>query len=367
MRLLVVTLSLSVAVVFAESVLRLSTGFPIHGRLANRRPDPALGYRMDRGIPGIDASGFRNSARPSRADVVVLGDSHTYGYNVGPADSWPSQLAAATGHSVYNMGIGGYGVYHYRALLDEALRLRPRTVVAALYPLNDAADLCGSQRHGMERASWERITGLRWADCDAGIPPRTQGDQPVSEWFSAHSAVASLVRWAYGEYRMQRILDGALQESADDVLVRDEAGGRYHFRASTTHARADAVDTADYRIRLGLEQLAGFVDDADRRLRDTGGRFVVLLIPIRERIFANDLRRARRPPALERLLENEAALTGAIERRLEQAGIAYTSAESALAATKASGERIYPDGEDDHPVRAGYSAYATAVAQLLAR
>lgn len=364
-------LSTSVSVLLvlttAEVLLRLGTLFPVHGSLANRDPHPVLGYRMSQGVTGIDARGFRNGLRPAHAEVVVLGDSHTYGYNVSPADSWPGQFAAATGRSVYNMGVGGYDAYHYRALLDEALQLRPRTLVAAVYPLNDAADLCGSQHQVVDRAAWERITGLRWTECGPAHPAHSQGNQPVSEWVSSHSALASMVRWAYGEYRTRRILDGALQIPADDVLFRDESGGRYYFRGSTTRARADGVDLADHRVRLGLDQLANFAGDADRRVRDTGGRFVVLLVPIRERIFADDLRNAGRPRDLERLLANEAALTVALEKRLDDAGIAYASAQAYLAAARASGERVYPDGEDDHPVRAGYGAYARTVTELLAR
>jgi hypothetical protein len=366
-RVVTFAVSLLLSLSCAEVLLRLLTAFPIHGRLANREPDPILGYRMSRTLPGVDASGFRNAVRPAQPDIVVLGDSHTYGYNVAPADNWPSQVAAATGRSVYNMGVGGYGAYQYRALLDEAVKLRPRVVVAAVYPLNDAADLCGSQRHVVDRAAWQRITGLSWAECETGVKGDVQGDQPVSEWASAHSAAVSLVRWAYGHNRMRRILDGSQQESDDDVIVRDAIGGRYYFRASTTRARADAVDGADRRIRLGLDQLALFAAEADRRMRDTGGRFVVLFVPIRERSFADELRKEGRPPDLERLLTNEAAVQAELERRLRLGGIAYASAWSYLASARSSGERIYPDGDDDHPARAGYRAYATTVTELLSR
>jgi hypothetical protein len=366
-RFLFASVCLTVMLGASELLLRLATAFPIHGRLANREPDPILGYRMNADLPGVDTSGFRNAARPAQVDIVVLGDSHTYGYNVGPAESWPSQLASATGRSVYNMGLGGYGAYHYRALLDEALSLRPSVVIAALYPLNDAADLCGSQGYVVDRAAWQRITGLSWTDCDTGAKVLAHGDQPVSAWASAHSALVSFVRWAYGENRMRRILNGALRESDDDVVVRDAIGGRYYFRASTTRARADGVDAGDRRVCLGLDQLGLFATEADRRMRDAGGRFAVLFVPIRERIFADELRKAGRPPDLERLLGNEGALQAEIERRLRIRSIAFASAWSHLASAKASGERVYPDGEDDHPARAGYRAYATAAAEMIAR
>lgn len=305
--------------------------------------------------------------RPSTAEVVVLGDSHTYGYNVAPGEDWPSQLSRLTGCSVYNMGVGGYGAYHYRALLDEALALQPRVLVAAVYVLNDSADVCRSQEYVADRPAWERVTGLSWAQCATNDASAGQGDQPLSEWMSSHSAVVSLLRWAHGTHRMRRILDGTLKESAEDVVVRDRIGGRYYFRASTTRARARAVDLSDRRVRLGLEQLMLFADEAERRLRAVDGRFVVLFVPTREGLYAEELRAERRPPDVGRLLEGEAALRTALAERLRQLGVPHVSARASLTSARLAGQRIYPDGDDDHPVAAGYRAYAEAVSGLLAR
>src|SRR6185503_20935478 len=92
--------------------------------------------------PGIDAFGFRNEARPLHADVVALGDSHTYGYNVQAGESWPAQLSRLSGLSVYNMGMGGYGPLQYLALTSRALALHPKHLVVAVLLINDLADVC---------------------------------------------------------------------------------------------------------------------------------------------------------------------------------------------------------------------------------
>jgi hypothetical protein len=357
--------SLVLSLAGMEATLRLLTAFPIHGRLANRQADSVLGYRMDRRLPDVDANGFRNATRPDQAEIVVLGDSHTYGYNVEASESWPSQLATMTGRSVYNMGVGGYGAYQYRALLDEALSLRPRVLVAAVYLLNDAADLCRSQQFVEDRATWERVTGLEWAECGTSGSSAALDAQPLSEWVSSHSASVSWLRWAYGVHRMRRILDGTLQESAKDVVIRDRLGARYYFRASTTRARARSVDLPDRHIALGLEQLVLFAGEADRRLRALDGRFVVLFVPTREGVYADELQAAGRPPGVGSLLKGEAALQAALEDRIRQLGIPHVSAGADLASAKSEGQRIYPDGEDDHPVGAGYRAYAAAVRRIL--
>ncbi len=117
----------------AEVALRLLTPYPIHGAMANRIEDAELGYRMDPALDGIDTRGFRN---PDGIDVVAIGDSHTYGYNVEPSASWPARLAELTGQSVYNLGIGGYGALHYLPLVEEALARQPRVIIVGLYLAN---------------------------------------------------------------------------------------------------------------------------------------------------------------------------------------------------------------------------------------
>src|SRR6185295_19141001 len=79
---------------------------------------------------GFDAWGFRNREVPDTADIVVIGDSQTYGISATMDDSWPYVLGRLTGRRVYNMSLGGYGPNQYLYLLEtKALSLRPRMIV----------------------------------------------------------------------------------------------------------------------------------------------------------------------------------------------------------------------------------------------
>ena len=82
-----VTLSLAVA----EMVLRAVTPFPIT-EMSNRRPDGDFGYVVSSEVPDVDARGFRNRGALEDAEVVVVGDSHTYGYNVEVTHAFPFVL-----------------------------------------------------------------------------------------------------------------------------------------------------------------------------------------------------------------------------------------------------------------------------------
>jgi uncharacterized protein YdiU (UPF0061 family) len=75
-----------------------------------------------RDVPDVDARGFRNrGVSLEDAEVVVVGDSHTYGYNVDVTHAFPFVLGQLTHRRTYAMGIGGYGIYQYLALFHAIL------------------------------------------------------------------------------------------------------------------------------------------------------------------------------------------------------------------------------------------------------
>jgi len=99
-----------------------------------------LGHRPNAGYPGHDARGWRNLTVVEQADIVALGDSQTYGVNAKPDQTWPHQLSQMSGRSTYQLAFGGYGPAHYLVLLDDALKLQPKVLVAGFYSGNDLMD-----------------------------------------------------------------------------------------------------------------------------------------------------------------------------------------------------------------------------------
>ena len=90
------------------------------GLAADIEPDARLGWRMRRGFqaPGVthDAAGHRVTplSAPidaSRAPIVALGDSFTYGLGVRDEETWPARLAAALpGRAVSSLAANGHGL-----------------------------------------------------------------------------------------------------------------------------------------------------------------------------------------------------------------------------------------------------------------
>jgi lysophospholipase L1-like esterase len=97
----------------------------------------------DSGTGPHDVLGFRNTEVPNTANIVVIGDSQTYGVGEALEDNWPSQLQAMTPQQddrVYSMAVGGWGAVQYLYMFDKATRLKPQVIIVAFYSGNDALD-----------------------------------------------------------------------------------------------------------------------------------------------------------------------------------------------------------------------------------
>jgi len=87
-----------------------------------------------------DILGFRNRAVPNIADVIVVGDSQTYGNNAFLEETWPRLLVARIKDrpaTVYSMAVGGWAGVEYAAIIPYAMAFQPRVVVVAFYTGND--------------------------------------------------------------------------------------------------------------------------------------------------------------------------------------------------------------------------------------
>ncbi len=148
-KIVLVTLSVLVTLLFAEAALRIlgigriDRGSPWfaggnHPRFLFQ-PDPASGYTLRPGFQGrevapgnefdiaavIDAGGLRDHPHTagSRPAVLALGDSMTFGEGVPVDRTWSATLEQESGIRVYNAGVPGYST---RQMTGRAARLIPR-------------------------------------------------------------------------------------------------------------------------------------------------------------------------------------------------------------------------------------------------
>ncbi|ETX00624.1 MAG: hypothetical protein ETSY1_10525 [Candidatus Entotheonella factor] len=363
-------------------------------------PDERLGYRPNPAYPGHDRLGFRNPDVPARADIVVLGDSQTYGTGVAPAQAWPRQLASMTGHIVYNMAYGGYGPAHRLMLWDEAVALQPNLVIEAFYAGNDlyeSFDLVYNRRQLSELKSAdpqlqavvreaeqsepiaERVSqmfrmGVQSAA--ASKAPTTAHPQRPSlrKLLSADSKLYGLLRRTqYEAVRLMDQLAHSPREQWEQAKAFAAANPAYcqvlsHGRLRTiltSEYRLSALDLDDPRIAEGLQISLRSIHKMHELATARNMRFLVLLVPTKETVFRN----LGSHPAVSyrRLTDQEARFWATTKAFLARRGIEYLDALPALQGQLAAGVQPYPMSQDGHPNRHGHQAIAKLVANHLSQ
>lgn len=100
--------SIVVALLITEAITRIFLD-PIDYLKPRKISDEILGFKLGPNSGGHDSWGYRNRSVPDRADIVAIGDSHTYGISAKASDTWPSFLEKLSGEKTYNLSLPGYG------------------------------------------------------------------------------------------------------------------------------------------------------------------------------------------------------------------------------------------------------------------
>jgi len=330
--------------------------------------DDVLGIKVPPRAAGFDAWGFRNGDVPSRADIVALGDSHTYGNNAPMADSWPAIVAEQTGLTVYNLGLGGYGpVQYYELLRTRAFTLRPKIILCAIY-MGDDFENAFLMTYGKDHwATLRRESGIR---ADANIwttPPAGTVSQRFRLWLSRHSVVYRVV--VHGP--VLGAVKGAVQiqrAGGSDVdtttLIDRDAGIQEAFRPASIRSRVNPRSPA---VREGMRITFELLRRMDEMARERGAEFVVVIIPTKETVFAEHL--LGNPATYLRhvvadVVEDETEATRELTAFLDGARIPHVETVRALRSRVA--EQLYTKSDRDmHPGSKGYGVIGQTVAEFL--
>ncbi len=150
--------------------------------------DDRLGYVPRTGYTAagitIEENGLRRTgAAPAdgRAPILAVGDSFTFGEEVGDGETWPADLQRLTGRRVLNAGVSGYG-FDQIVLRTEALAplYKPGAVVVAFI----ADDI----RRTEMRRLWSADKPYFEPDGDGlglrgvPVPPRAPAQETLSFW-----------------------------------------------------------------------------------------------------------------------------------------------------------------------------------------
>ncbi len=359
--------SLGIALLLCEAAARLVLK-PVDYLSPTLVRDDTLGIRLPPGSSGHDEWGFRNDRVPATADIVAVGDSHTYGNCARMDESWPAQVAKISGQSVYNLGMGGYGPNQYLHLLrTRGLSLKPKTVVCGLY-FGDDFDNAFRITYGLPTwAAWRKAdVGVVEADIWEAPPADPSWHKGLRNWLSGHSIV----------YRV--IVHGALAGLKGSVQIR--AAGQPASGAVTLVDPAKHLEEAfrpvgvfrglkqdEKSVQEGMRVTFDLLETMSQLCRSNQARLVVAVIPTKETVFAPQF--TARPPGelgvVPELISNEARARAAVFAFLKEKQIPSVDVLPALreASTR---EKLYtPSAFDMHPGKNGYRVIAETIASAL--
>ena len=214
--------SIIVSVILAEAALRIFLD-PIDFLKPKRVYDPVLRYAIEPYSGAHDALGYRNKSVPEKADIVAIGDSHTYGISATASGSWPSQLGDMTGLRVYNMSLGGYGPAEYFYLMEnKALAMNPGTVITGFYLGNDLIETLWAV-YGISK--WRALRYPGWkADYSRDEKAEKLNSSGIADWLRAHSVLYRLVSTSFiGDAPRQR---RRMSRGDEKIEYVDESTGK---------------------------------------------------------------------------------------------------------------------------------------------
>jgi lysophospholipase L1-like esterase len=379
-RIIAILVSLLLSLAVAEGALRLLEKSQlgdraIEGKLIN---DPILGQKLAPYTQGHDANGFRNASVPRQVDIITLGDSQTWGVNAKREDSWPDQLSRISGHSVYNMALGGFGPVQYQVLTSQALSLSPKLIIVAVYLGNDIYDAYSMvYQH-------ENYRNLRDVNAPADFTEDTVGARAQSFWnqekeYHANFGRGSVSGWSFWlreHLAIGRLLNrtGLWPGSADVDFEIDR-----HWALSqpnrgivcetpaiktvfTTAYRLEGLDLNEPRIAEGLRITKNLIGDMKRQADASKVRLLVLLIPTKESAYAGVMsQRQDSNSTYGKLIAMEGRVRQEIVEECRTQNIDCLDALTSLSEALGRGESIYPTSTESHPNPRGYSVIASAV------
>ena len=375
----------------------MAFGFPqiknLVSTVTQKLPDKELGHRPNPAYPGHDQKGFRNSQVPDSADIVALGDSHTYGSGVKSEETWPKVLGVLSGQPVYNMGLSGFGPVQSFLYWDEAVSLKPKVVIEGLYSGNDLYDAYSIIYHRgqlpeLKTADKTEQDEISQAKQSGSISARVakmynRGEKKsslrlsVKRWLVKNSAVWGLLTRT--QYELSRLRKSTIppptaeekwQEAQSYAARYPEYSEVFASDSSktifTSEYRLAALDLQDPRIREGQRIALEVIRQMHQRALRDDIRFIVLLLPTKELAFSEQAK-ALDSLNYHTLIRNEQQFWSEAKAFFDQHAIEYIDSLPALQAALQEGDQPYHVNYDGHPNAVGHRVIAEAVRSYLPR
>jgi len=280
------------------------------------RPDLDINFPSEgREIPirtqsfGLGDIGFRDIGTVPPFSMVAVGDSFTLCDDVAVEHCWVRKLAETTGVSAATLGVNGYSTIAAARVLDRyGRKLAPKLVLTGVFP-NDFKD-------NVHFDGWTK-----------------SGTDNFWTWMGSRRGRSSLGNWL-AEYSMvYRLLDGARRSRSRDIYNYRDENFDYVFRLDRWWTQA----VEDLAGHPGLPLMEEALLDMRRVSGEVGARFVILLLPTKEQVHWDIVRRF----APDDSDFDPDLPTDTIRRFAEENGIPYCDLTAPLRAESAKGRQLY--------------------------
>lgn len=275
-----------------------------------------------------DLLGFRNRAIPSISDIVVIGDSQTYGNNAILEQNWPSQLRdllQGKQNNVYAMATGGWGAVQYLDMFANAVVFRPKVAVVAYYSGNDPVE---SFQMVYTNSNWSNL--IPDAALSEGDIPKSIFPAPESEWWR--------VDFNDG---IKTIFTPTLRLASN----RDHPG-----------------------VRAGYKIMANVARRISELARQQQIQVVFTIIPTKELVYAKKVANEAFavPEDYQNLIASELRHIKYVGDEIRSIpGVVYVDMVAPMQQAALTKVRLYPENINGHPVAAGYRVIAETVAKII--
>ncbi len=296
-----------------------------------------------------DHAGFPNpDPWPDHADIAVLGNSLLEGAGVGAEGRYTSLLERALpGRTVLNFALPGGGTQHellvYRRFVQP---LQPRLVIATVWIVWDVENTRQFAHWLMENRPDSDYTHYRFTYGETHrrrVPHRPSTLDRIRSAATGWLGRSYLVSAAYRKLKSMTggsLLEGTVVLPADDTVFLSI---RYQRRLAQGLDRSATPDMRELIFRP--------LQEMQREVEARGGRFLVVLMPSKEEVYAVD----NFPPVLRTIREARA--------ELESRGLPVLDLYPAFRRRGARNAAFYP--ADMHPNELGNRIMADVTEQWI--
>jgi len=298
--------------------------------------EPIIKHRVrqlitEKQMPGFgpsDILGFRNLAVPNQTDILIIGDSQTWGNNASLFTNWPSQFERKLNNrtiSVYNMAAGGWGAIQYFYILSKGLAFRPKQIVIAFYTGNDPMETF-MLAYASERWKSLRTQGSNLTKTDA---PSVNFPPPKEETF----------------------------EVIFDDGVKTVFSPELRLVSNMKHPAIDEAYRMIAKIALEMNKLSN----------KFGAEIFFTIIPTKELVYEKKIKKhqIKVTKAYQQLVIAEKGRINELIEQLKNNKLHYIDSINALQNYALQNKPLYSQGVDGHPIASGYEVIAESVFQII--